>query len=200
MEKTFIPHQNSKLKKLLKNSKNKPSKEEDFGVGFITINSKQTQKLGELLAQELKGGEIVCLDGELGAGKTTFTQGLLKGLKVEGPYTSPTFLVMKQYDFEKVKSKKSKVKTASQNLKIGKVCHIDAYRINQNDLINLGWEEIIANSQNIVIIEWASRIEKILPKNSLRINFEWLDENKRKIKVSSKLESQIAKPKLKCQN
>ena len=64
---------------------------------FITENSKQTQKLGEMLASEFKGGQIICLSGELGAGKTTFTQGLLKGLKIKGPYTSPTFVIMKKY-------------------------------------------------------------------------------------------------------
>ena len=136
---------------------------------FITTNSKQTQKLGELLARELQGGEVICLDGELGAGKTTFTQGLLKGLKVKGPYTSPTFLIMKEY------------KTLNRN-----IYHFDAYRVEANDILNLGWEEILSNGKNIIIIEWASRIEKIIPKNSLQINFEWVDENKRKITFKTK--------------
>jgi tRNA threonylcarbamoyladenosine biosynthesis protein TsaE len=132
---------------------------------FITENSKQTKKLGEMLASEVKNGKIICLTGELGSGKTTFTQGLLKGLKVKGPYTSPTFVIMKKY---------------SEN-----IFHIDAYRVKEDDIINLGWEELInppvGGKQNIVIIEWADRIKKIIPKNVLWVEFKWMDENKRKI-------------------
>jgi len=65
---------------------------------FITEKISETKKLGKLLAKELTGGEVICLFGELGAGKTTFTQGLLEGLEAEKPYTSPTFVVMKEYE------------------------------------------------------------------------------------------------------
>lgn len=127
---------------------------------FITTNSKQTQKLGEMLAKEITGAIAVCLVGELGAGKTTFTQGFLKGLGAEGPYTSPTFLIMKQY---------------------GNVYHFDAYRVDSKDILNLGWEEIIANPQNIVIIEWADKVRDIIPAGAVWIDFKWVDEKKRKI-------------------
>jgi tRNA threonylcarbamoyladenosine biosynthesis protein TsaE len=147
---------------------------------FITIGFRETQKLGELLAQEVladkrfdlpaspvggsrpkrpkevepRGACIICLSGDLGAGKTTFTQGLLKGLKVKGPYTSPTFVIMKHYK--------------------NNIYHFDAYRVAANDILNLGWEEIIGDKKNIVIVEWADRIKKIIPKNSLWIKFEWV--------------------------
>lgn len=132
---------------------------------FITNNYQETQKLGELLAMELCGGEIICLDGDLGAGKTTFTQGLLKGLKVRGPYTSPTFLIMKEYRLE------------DKNLKsqISNLYHFDVYRVGEDDILNLGWKEIVADDKNVVIVEWSERIKNILPKNSVRIKFEWLD-------------------------
>lgn len=133
---------------------------------FITNNHKETQKLGELLAMELRGGEVLCLDGELGAGKTTFTQGLLKGLGAKGPYTSPTFLIMKHYE----------IKSKDRN-----IYHIDAYRVGAQDLLNLGWEEIIADPKNIIIVEWSERIKKILPEQAVMIKFEWLDEKQRKI-------------------
>lgn len=132
---------------------------------IITESAEQTKELGKLLAQELRGGEILCLDGELGAGKTTFTQGLLGGLKIKGPYTSPTFVIMKKY--------KAKNLTA--------VYHIDAYRIAATDLLELGWKEIMANKKNMVIIEWSNRVKKILPKKCLKITFAWLDKNKRQI-------------------
>lgn len=130
---------------------------------FITTSKTQTQKLGEELAKELRGGEIICLSGELGAGKTTFTQGLLKGLKATGPYTSPTFVVMKKYEH---------------------IYHIDAYRIKDTDLLELGWEELLADKKNIIIIEWAERVRKIIPDNAIWIKFKWLDENKRELKLS----------------
>lgn len=140
---------------------------------YITNNFEETQKLGEELASELRGGEVLCLEGELGAGKTTFTQGLLKGLGAEGPYTSPTFLIMKEYE---IKSKAKSLKP-----KVGTVYHIDAYRVGPDDILNLGWEEMIADPKNIIIIEWPERIEKILPEKFLRIKFEGLDEERRKI-------------------
>lgn len=130
---------------------------------FITISKTQTQKLGEELAKELRGGEIICLSGDLGAGKTTFTQGFLKGLKAKGPYTSPTFVVMKKYK---------------------NIYHIDAYRIKDKDLMGLGWEELLANKKNIIIVEWAERVRKIIPDNAIWVNFKWLDENKRELKLS----------------
>jgi len=157
---------------------------------YITENFRQTQKLGELLAMELQGREVICLEGELGAGKTTFTQGLLKGLKVKGPYTSPTFVVMKEYrvtrNVQPVTQSKNKKKFQVSGFKFQNVYHIDAYRINEKDLLNLGWEEIISDKKNIIIVEWSERVKKILPKNCLKIKFEWIDENKRKISFGKK--------------
>jgi tRNA threonylcarbamoyladenosine biosynthesis protein TsaE len=158
---------------------------------FITQNSTETKKLGGFLAHELKGGEVVCLSGDLGAGKTTFAQGLLKGLKVSGPYTSPTFLIMKQY-IVKIKNQKSKIKKANQNFKTNKIYHIDSYRVKSKDILDLGWEEIIDDPKNIVIIEWADRIADITPQRSLWIKFEWLDQNRRKITLKSQYSIQIS--------
>ncbi len=134
---------------------------------IITKNSKETKKLGAMLTRELRGGKIICLEGELGSGKTTFTQGLLKGLKVKGPYTSPTFVIMKKYK--------------------NNIYHFDAYRVKDKDILNLGWEEIISNPENIIIIEWADRIKKIIPKGCLWIKFEWVGEHKRKMTLMSSL-------------
>jgi len=138
---------------------------------FSTQNFEETKKLGKLLALELSGGEVICLSGELGAGKTTFTQGLLEGLGAEKPYTSPTFVVMKEYELAKSKTKNQ----------IKKVYHFDAYRLEEKDFSALGWEEIIANNKNICIIEWADKLKKIIPVRAIWIGFEWLDEERRKI-------------------
>lgn len=137
---------------------------------FITTSYRQTQKLGEILSGELQGGEIICLSGDLGSGKTTFAQGLLKGLKVKGPHTSPTFAIIKQYRLKKNKN----------------IYHIDAYRVTAKDILNLGWKEIISSKNNIVIVEWAERIKKIIPRGSLWINFKWISEKKRKLAINCK--------------
>jgi tRNA threonylcarbamoyladenosine biosynthesis protein TsaE len=137
---------------------------------FVTENADKTQKLGELFAQELlvekfERAKIICLEGDLGAGKTTFTQGLLKGLGAEGPYTSPTFVIMKEYNI------------LEQGLK---ACHIDAYRISEPDILNLGWEELVLN-KNVIIVEWPERIKKIVPPKAVWIKFKWLEKNRREI-------------------
>lgn len=130
---------------------------------IITKNSKETQKLGELFAKELKSGIVLCLEGDLGAGKTTFTQGFLNGMGTPGPYTSPTFVIMKQYK---------------------NIYHFDAYRVSSADILNLGWEEIIQEPRNIVIVEWADRICDIIPKEAIKIKFEWVSKDERKIIIS----------------
>ena len=134
---------------------------------FVTTSSSQTKKIGQMLAEELHSGEIICLSGDLGSGKTTFTQGILKGLKVKGPFTSPTFNIIKIY----------KIKTYS-------IYHIDAYRINYKDLIDLGFKDFSGKSNSIVIIEWAERVKKIIPASSLWLNFEWINDKERKITLN----------------
>jgi len=154
---------------------------------FITTSNKQTQKLGEILAKDFCGGEIICLSGELGAGKTTFTQGLLKGLKIKGPYTSPTFLIMKRYKKEFPISKSqfpNKFKIKNPKSKIFNIYHFDAYRVDSDDILNLGWKELISSKDDVIIIEWAERVKKIIPKNALWIKFKWLDKNERELNFS----------------
>lgn len=138
---------------------------------IITENSKQTQKLGKMLAGEIKTGEIICLEGDLGTGKTTFAQGFLKKLGTKGPYTSPTFLILKNYKSGKHKN--------------FNIYHIDAYRVNAKDIFNLGWKEMVAEKKNIIIIEWADRIRKIIPRGAIWIKFQWISINKRKVLFKS---------------
>ena len=154
---------------------------------FITNSARETRKLGEILANELKhepaSRRIIALSGELGSGKTTFTQGILKGLDVKGPYTSPTFTIIKQYkpttnNQRPTTQKKKKLSVVSCK---SLVYHIDAYRVISKDILNLGWEEIIREKDSIIIIEWADRVRKIIPRRALWIKFEWAGKNKRKI-------------------
>lgn len=132
-----------------------------------TYSFKETKKLAGLLAREIsktrfksKDALVIALHGNLGAGKTTFVQGFLRGLGVKSKITSPTFVIVKSY---KVKSYK--------------VYHIDCYRIKKpTELVLLGIKEIFSppagGPKNIVLIEWPERIKKLLPKNIFKINFK----------------------------
>lgn len=154
---------------------------------YITTTAVQTKKLGGLLAEELRGGEIICLSGDLGAGKTTFTQGLLQGLGISGPYTSPTFAIIKEY---KLATDNPQLTTRKRSPKLSAVYHIDAYRVSADDLVGLGWQDFAGQSDTVVIIEWAERARRIIPNppagGALWLDFEWLDEKRRKITISQK--------------
>ena len=145
---------------------------------IISTSALQTQKIGQLLAEELRGGEIICLSGDLGAGKTTFTQGLLKGLKIKGPYTSPTFAIMKEY--------KINLKFKISNLKLLSVYHIDAYRITSKDLLELGFADFAGQKNSIVILEWPEKVKKIIPTKAVWITFKWINEKERAITFDAK--------------
>lgn len=140
-----------------------------------------------MLAEELRGGEIICLSGDLGAGKTTFTQGLLKGLKIKGPYTSPTFAIIKEY---KLKTHNLKPETSKKFRDTGygirDVFHIDAYRINSKDLLELGFAQFAGKENSIVIIEWPEKIKNIIPTDSVWIDFKWINEKEREITFDTK--------------
>lgn len=139
---------------------------------IITKNANETRKLGMEMAKNIKGGEIICLAGDLGAGKTTFSQGFLKELGIMGAVTSPTFVVMKQYVAER------------KGLDVKNIYHIDTYRVGSEDILNLGWEEIIDDKQNVILVEWPEKIRDIIPPYAIWLNFESMDEKKRKITLS----------------
>ncbi len=136
---------------------------------FLTKSPKETAKLAKILAKEVskllskrKHALTIGLQGELGAGKTVFIQAFARGLKIKGRLTSPTFVLMKKH----------------KNL-----YHIDCYRIkNPKDILDLDFKEIISIPKNIVLIEWAEKIKKILPKDKIWIKFNILSEKKRLIK------------------
>lgn len=156
---------------------------------FVTTSPQQTKKLAQKLASGFHGGEILCLSGNLGAGKTTFTQGLLEALGAEGPYTSPTFNIIKVYQVTslKVHQEKSELKipkkldTRHSTLDISRVYHIDAYRIKSDDLLDLGFNDFAGKENTVTIIEWPENVQDIIPESATWLNFEWLDENRRKI-------------------
>lgn len=132
---------------------------------FITEDFEKTQELGEKFARELKAGDIICLYGDLGSGKTTFTQGLAKGLGIKNRIISPSFIIVRKY------------KLIDKNF-----YHIDLYRVeNERDIEGLGLDEIFDDKNSIIVIEWAEKLGFKLPKERIDIYFENLDDDKRKI-------------------
>lgn len=141
-----------------------------------TVSHKQTQMLGEKVAEELletlpgKSAVVLGLKGNLGGGKTTFLQGFAKGLGIKEKVLSPTFVILKRFQVP--------------GFRFTDFYHIDCYRIkNEKDILELGFEDIIKDARNVVAIEWPERIKKVLPKNTITIDFKFISKNKREIKV-----------------
>lgn len=153
---------------------------------MITKSKTQTQKFAKKMAQlMLKNGpgkqaQILALSGDLGAGKTTFTQGFMKALGVKHHVTSPTFMIVRHYPLE---SQKSKVKGQM----FSNAYHFDLYRIHQlKEILALDFRKIIRNPENIVLIEWPERLEKLLPKSAGKISFNHgKNEKERIIRIKS---------------
>lgn len=113
---------------------------------------------------------VLGLFGDLGSGKTTFTQNLAGIFGVKQVVTSPTFVIEKIY---RLPSKQ----------KFKHIIHIDAYRLDsEQELVELGWNEISKDKNNIIVIEWPEKIEKILPNDMEKIYFKFIDEDTREIK------------------
>jgi len=132
----------------------------------ITQSPGETQKLGQKIGSDLKSGKlkkrIICLYGDLGSGKTTFIQGLAKGLGIKKRITSPTFVFVKKYQ--------------------PSFYHVDLYRIEKlEETKGLGLGEIFSDPQALVAIEWAEKIKEMLPKERIDIQFNYLNQNERKV-------------------
>jgi len=123
------------------------------GLTEMEIESK---RFTESLKPRTSGATIVALSGDLGAGKTTFVQGVAKALGLETQITSPTFVIEKIYTLE------------GQQFK--RLIHIDAYRLKEaHELEVLGWNEIANNSENLILIEWPEKVAGLLPDGVIKI-------------------------------
>jgi tRNA threonylcarbamoyladenosine biosynthesis protein TsaE len=135
----------------------------------ITHNQEETMNLAAEIAGKLQGGEVLALNGELGGGKTTFTKGLAEALRVEETITSPTFVMLKNYDG----------KIDKKNIQF---VHIDAYRADTiEDIKSIGIEDYLGRDDVVMVVEWAKKIQEILPSDIINIEFKFVDENSREI-------------------
>jgi tRNA threonylcarbamoyladenosine biosynthesis protein TsaE len=131
-----------------------------------TASADETGRLGQVLAQPLRGGDVIALSGDLGSGKTTFTQGLARGLGIRASVTSPTFVLMNRYQAPD-----------------GRVLqHADCYRLANAplEMWDIGLTDLY-EGDDIVVIEWANRIPGLLPDHFLEIAFTYLDERRRRL-------------------
>jgi len=136
---------------------------------YITKNASETKKLGKRLSADLKG-RVVALEGDLGAGKTTFVQGIAEGLGIKSRVNSPTFIILRSYESEKLN-----------------LYHVDLYRIEKNikqEIQEIGLTDLWKDSKNTIVVEWANRAKDYLPQNAVWIKIENIGENKRKIIIN----------------
>lgn len=130
------------------------------------LNQRELEILAEKLGQLVHSGDVICMTGDLGAGKTTFTQAFARGLGVEDYVTSPTFTLVQEY--------------------YGRIplYHFDVYRITHvSEMYDIGYEEYFYGD-GVCVIEWASLVEEVLPKDRLCIDITVTGEETRKLCLS----------------
>ena len=142
---------------------------DSFSFTVVTRSPEETSGLAERLGTEVEAGTVLCLVGDLGAGKTLFTQGFAKGLGVTGEVTSPTFALMNQY--------------------CGRlpVTHFDLYRLErEEELDEIGFYEYAEDDRGVVLIEWADKFPDALPEPHIRLEIERGEtENERRLAFSA---------------
>ncbi|MHB1330612.1 MAG: tRNA (adenosine(37)-N6)-threonylcarbamoyltransferase complex ATPase subunit type 1 TsaE [Minisyncoccota bacterium] len=139
----------------------------------ISNSPEETRKIAEEFVGMLKRGEeatVIALIGDLGSGKTSFSQFVGEALGVHDPIQSPTFLIEKIYELKRAEWEH--------------MIHIDAYRLeSEQELLDLGWKNIISRPENIILVEWADKVMSILPPHAYHIVLTHVDETKREIEI-----------------
>lgn len=137
-----------------------------MATSLVSDSPEATTAVGEGLGARLGPGDVIGLTGELGAGKTCFVQGLVRGLGVATPATSPTFVLVNEY--------RGRLP----------VHHVDVYRTQSlTELLDLGLEEMLAGG-GVTVIEWADRCEPLLPPRTIRVHIEGVGEEPRRITIT----------------
>lgn len=137
---------------------------------YISNSREQTVQIAKEFAKTVKKGDIICLNGDLGAGKTAFVSGFAKGLEYKGYVSSPTFAIVNEYKADIM------------------IYHFDVYRINDIDeMYDIGIDDYLF-SDGICIIEWPQRIKELLGDNVININIlkDDTNEDKREIIIDTK--------------
>ena len=137
-------------------------------MDFFSRSPEQTRSIGMRLGGALQAGDVICLQGDLGAGKTTFVQGIATGWGSSDPVSSPTFIIVNVY------------RRADQ----GRLFHMDAYRLDSTpEAEELDLDSMLA--QGALLIEWPERIDGLVPRERLWVQLEHIDEEEREMKFKS---------------
>ncbi len=139
-----------------------------MNVNIKTISSSEDMiSFGQELGNSLKGGEVIELIGDVGAGKTTFTKGLAKSLGITDEIQSPTFTISRVYE------------GAKNNL-----VHYDFYRLNDAGIMAIEMQDVIDDPNNITVIEWGEPVREVLPKKYITVKIKIISENIREVEWS----------------
>ena len=134
---------------------------------YTTCSPEETEALGAALALQAEGYKVIAMFGGLGSGKTAMTRGIARALGCVDAVSSPTYTIVNEYRGRR------------------KVCHFDMYRIDSEEgLWEIGWEDYL-ESGSLCIVEWSENVLDALPKETLKVSFETIDEETRKITVEN---------------
>lgn len=135
----------------------------------VTLDSvEETQRFAQKIGATLQGGEVIELVGDVGAGKTTFTKGLARGLRVDDDVQSPSFTISRVYD-------------GRDGLRLA---HYDFYRLGDAGIMADELGEAVRDSKTITVVEWADSVRDVLPTARLRIHFVAPSETRREITIT----------------
>ena len=145
---------------------------------MLSKNTKETTKIAKIFLNKIlkkkkehQNALVVCLSGDLGAGKTTFIQAVAKHLGIKNKVSSPTFVIMKKYPLKNFNDYKF-------------LFHLDAYRLeHEKELLHLGWKEIIDKKEHLIFIEWPENVSKIIPANAKIVHISHTKNGHRNFKL-----------------
>lgn len=143
---------------------------DERSLDFMSHSPEQTLRIGARLAEHLAPGDVVCLSGELGTGKTTLVSGIGRGWGALDPVTSPTYVLVNAYR-----------RADGQRL-----WHLDCYRVNSAaEALAFGFADLL-ESGGLMVIEWPERILEVLPPERLDLGLRWIDDMKRSFRLEAR--------------
>ena len=142
---------------------------DDHSLEFLSHSPEQTRRVGVRLGEMLHGGHVICLDGDLGSGKTTLTQGIARGWGALDSVTSPTFVLVNEY----------------QRADAEVLYHVDAFRLaTAAEARAMGLGELFEQGR-VVVVEWPAHVDSILPSDRLRVGMSWVDDSRRALRFEA---------------
>lgn len=136
---------------------------------LVIASSLAMQRLGQIIGSRLRGGEVIELVGDIGAGKTTLTKGVVKGLDIAEPVQSPTFTISRVY----------------QSPRGLTLAHYDFYRLGEAGIMAEEIREVTMQPQTVTVVEWAGAVEQVLPADRLTVEIIAIDEQSRRVTLSA---------------